>query len=278
MMILKVINNNVISAYDEKGKEIVVMGKGIGFQKKPGDKMDKKLIEKKFSLPDENTSQFEELLKDIPYEHIHTASKIVSYIKSQLSKPLNKNIYITLTDHLNFAVERARLNINIENALLWEIKRFYPEEFKLGLWALRTIKEELNVLLSEDEAGFFALHIVNAEMGGDMRQTMRMPEIIKDIMNIIRYTFGISPDETSLYYERLLTHIKFFLKRMVREPEYKHNKDDDEFNYVMRESFPEEYRCARRINDYIKARLQYEMPDEELTYLTAHIHRIISKD
>ena len=33
MKILKVINNNVVSACDDKGKEIVVMGKGLGFGK-----------------------------------------------------------------------------------------------------------------------------------------------------------------------------------------------------------------------------------------------------
>lgn len=33
MKILKVINNNVVSALDESGEEIVVMGKGVGFAK-----------------------------------------------------------------------------------------------------------------------------------------------------------------------------------------------------------------------------------------------------
>lgn len=33
MQILKVINNNVVSAYNEKEKEVIVTGKGIGFQK-----------------------------------------------------------------------------------------------------------------------------------------------------------------------------------------------------------------------------------------------------
>ena len=40
MKILKIINNNVVSACDEKGKEIVVMGKGLGFGKKSGDILD----------------------------------------------------------------------------------------------------------------------------------------------------------------------------------------------------------------------------------------------
>ena len=39
MRIQRVINNNVISAIDEYGSEIVVMGKGIGFQRRPGQEI-----------------------------------------------------------------------------------------------------------------------------------------------------------------------------------------------------------------------------------------------
>ena len=34
MIITKVINNNVVSSHDEKGIEVIVMEKGVGFQKK----------------------------------------------------------------------------------------------------------------------------------------------------------------------------------------------------------------------------------------------------
>jgi len=43
-------------------------------------------------------------------------------------------------------------NIIIEpqNALLWEIKRFYPQEFQLGIYALELIQDRLDILLSDD--------------------------------------------------------------------------------------------------------------------------------
>lgn len=276
MKILKVINNNVASAYDEDGKEIVVMGKGIAFQKRSGDKLDESLIEKKYSLPDESTSKFESLVKDMPYEHITTASRIISYAGEVLSIPLNQNIYITLTDHLNFAIERVRQGIFIENALLWEIKRFYPEEFQIGMKALDIVERDLGITLSEDEAGFFALHIVNARMGGDMHKTMDLPRIIKDITNVVNYTFGKIPNESNLYYERFVTHLKFFLERVMKGIDYEEGNDD--FNEIVRKKYPESYRCALRIRSYLKARLQYDVPDEEVTYLTMHIQRIYAKE
>lgn len=36
MIIGKIINNNVVSSWDEEGKEIIVMGRGWVFRRKPG--------------------------------------------------------------------------------------------------------------------------------------------------------------------------------------------------------------------------------------------------
>lgn len=50
MRIEKVINNNVISALDDQGREIVAMGRGIGFQKKSGQEIKAAQVEKIFHL------------------------------------------------------------------------------------------------------------------------------------------------------------------------------------------------------------------------------------
>ncbi len=273
MKILKVINNNVVSAYNEQGKEVVVTGKGVGFQKKAGDMINPEQIEKIFRLDDDHTNEFEALIKDIPYEYIRVAGKIISNAKKCLDKKLSKNIYIGLTDHMNYAITRAKQNIRVENALLWEIKRFYHQEYQIGLDALDIIKKELGVSLPEDEAGFFALHIVNAEIGADMRNTAKAPDIIKDVLNIVSYTLGVEMDENSLSYERFITHLKFFLERILSGKTYEEGYY--ELNDMVKDNFPESYRCALRIQTYIKARLHYEVCEEELTYLAVHIQNIV---
>lgn len=50
MIIEKVYNNNVIQVTDDQGQELIVMGRGLGFQKKAGDAIDTSLIEKVFVL------------------------------------------------------------------------------------------------------------------------------------------------------------------------------------------------------------------------------------
>lgn len=273
MQIIKVINNNVISSEDDKGKEIVVMGKGIGFGKKAGEEIEETKIEKVFSLPDESTSQFMQVVKDMPYEYIRTAELVIAYARETLGYHLSKNIYVTLTDHLGYAIERKRQGIVVANELSWEMKKFYNAEFQVGLKALDIVKQELDVELPEDEAGFIAMHLVNAQMGGHMNQSRNMPAMIKDILNIVRYTFQVELDEKSLSYERFVTHLRFFVQRVISREDSERN--DEEFDQLIADRFPRSYECAQKIKSYMKKKLDYEVSDVEISYLAVHIHRVI---
>lgn len=273
MQIIKVINNNVISSEDDKGKEIIVMGKGIGFGKKAGEEIDETKIEKVFSLPDESTSQFMQVVKDMPYEYIRTAELVIAYARETLGYHLSKNIYVTLTDHLGYAIERKRQGIVVANELSWEMKKFYNAEFQVGLKALDIVKQELDVELPEDEAGFIAMHLVNAQMGGQMNQSRNMPAMIKDILNIVRYTFQVELDEKSLSYECFVTHLRFFVQRVISREDSERN--DEEFDQLIADRFPRSYECAQKIKSYMKKKLDYEVSDVEISYLAVHIHRVI---
>lgn len=66
MYVEKVINNNIVSSKDEKGREIVVMGRGIGFQSKLGQRIDTQKVEKVFRMEtDEESEQLKSVLADI---------------------------------------------------------------------------------------------------------------------------------------------------------------------------------------------------------------------
>jgi beta-glucoside operon transcriptional antiterminator len=265
MEIVKVINNNVVSSMDAKGRETIVMGKGIGFGRKTGDVIPEAIIEKVFHLPDDSKNQFENLISDIPYEITKLASDIIAYASGQLGKNLSKSIYITLTEHLSYAIERQSKDVVFQNALLWEIKRYYTREFEVGLHALDMVKDRTGVQFTEDEAATLALHILNAETDGlNMSEAMLMPGIIKDILSIVRYTMNMDIDEKTIAYERFITHLKFFVQRAVTK-EYYDTMD-----------IWEEDSVALRIKSYIATKMKYEVADEELLYLTMHIHRVCS--
>ena len=148
MKVVKVINNNLIKSFDDKNNEVLVMGCGLGFKKVPGDEINESLIEKIYTVNDKtNSSQLIQLLEKIPLEQIQTTNEIISFAKASLGKKLNQNIYITLVDHINFALERQKNGVVIRNALLWEIKKLYNHEFLVGKEALNIISRRLGVSL-----------------------------------------------------------------------------------------------------------------------------------
>ncbi len=71
MKIIKVINNNVVSALDKDAEEVVIMGKGIGFHAKPGQIVDEEQVEKTFRLEDQKSAgQFARLVERLPVEYL----------------------------------------------------------------------------------------------------------------------------------------------------------------------------------------------------------------
>lgn len=273
MEIIKVINNNVVSAKDSEGNEVVLMGKGIGFKAKEGQTVKPEQVEKTFRM-DSQTSfdRFKELLAALPLEHIQVSSQIIEYAKETLGKRLNQNVYITLTDHINFAVERHIQGMSFPNPFLWEVKKFYPSEYLIGEYAVRLIKEKLGIELTEDEAASIALHIVNAEYNTAMNEAMNITAMIRNILDIVRTFLGKDLDEQSLYFSRFITHLKFLAQRAYTKEQL--DSDDPKFMEIITNMYPEEYVCSQRIAKYIEDRYCHTITTEELLYLTIHIKRI----
>ena len=172
----------------------------------------------------------------MPLERVRISDEIISHAKDHLKLKLNQSIYVTLTDHINFAIERVSQGIEPQNALLWEIKRFYPQEFQLGIYALELIHDRLGILLPEDEAGFIALHFVNAEYGTDIRDAVKFPDQMQAIVDIVERDLGILLDESSLHYERFMTHIKFLIQRIYRKELL--FSEDRELSLLMQRKYP----------------------------------------
>ena len=277
IIIEKVINNNIISAYEKSGAEVIVMGRGIGFKKKQGEVVPADQISKIFRIKSRTlTEQFKELLANMPLERVRISDEIISHAKDHLKLKLNQSIYVTLTDHINFAIEKVSQGIEPQNALLWEIKRFYPQEFQLGIYALELIQDRLGILLPEDEAGFIALHFVNAEYGTDIRDAVKFPDQMQAIVDIVEHDLGILLDESSLHYERFVTHIKFLIQRIYRKELL--SSEDRELSLMMQRKYPREYECSVKVAEYIMQATGSRLSEEEIMYLSVHIRRVSTID
>ena len=277
MIINKVLNNNVVTIISENGEGAVVMGRGLAFQKKKGDEIDESKIEKIFVL--ENKSINEKLLtlvNDIPAKYLEIAEDIIKYAENKLSTKLNENIYLTLTDHISFAISRAEKNLEIKNAMLWDIKRLHKDEFDVGIHALRVIKENLNVELPEDEAASIAMHILNGELDQEMPEIVDMIKLIEEILKMVKYHFNIEFDEDSINYYRFVTHLKFFTQRLSSGRYYEDN-DNDLFDMI-KLKYPKSYECTKRIEGFVKQKYNTQLTKEEMLYLIIHTARVVHEN
>lgn len=278
MRIFKALNNNVAVVIDEKDQEKIVMGRGICFKKKAGDDIDPDMIDKMFflSAPDAH-HKFQVLIQDVPMEHIVIGEEIISEAKLRLGKKLNDMVYISLIDHVHTSILRFLDGVTVKNVLLWDIRRFYKDEFQVGLWALDFIEEKCKVRLPDDEAGFIALHLANAQMDqAKMHNMYEITRIMQEIVNIVKYYFQIEFNEDDVYYYRFITHLKFFAKRLIDHNIYEEDDNDDLWD-VIKAKYQNAFRCVEKITKFILKKYEYQLSKEEQIYLTIHIERVVNK-
>lgn len=275
MFIHKVLNNNAVTVIKNE-KECVVMWSGIAFQKKKGDSIDESKINKVFLLDSKsNTDKLINLISEIPIEYIQVAEEIVSYAENTLGKKLNETIYLTLTDHINFAVARYKENIMLRSSILWEIKKFYKDEFNVALKALEIIKERIGIAFLEDEAASIALHIINGQLNqdNDISEIADIMNVVQEVLNIIKYSLKIDLDEDTLNCYRFIVHLKFFAERIFKNNYYE-DTDEDLYNVII-SKYPEAYKCSKKIKEFIARKYGNDISNEEVLYLTIHIQRVI---
>lgn len=272
MIIAKILNNNVVVILDAQQREQVVMGRGLAFQKRAGDTLDESRIEKVFALQsDELIGRLGELMNQIPLEVMTTCDRIIELARSRLGK-LQESLYITLTDHCHYAIERHKKGLAIKNGLLWETRRLYPREFELGQEARAIISQRLNVDLAEDEAGFIALHLVTAQLNSEMPEVMHITKVMQEILNLVKYQLRLEYDESTLSYQRFVTHLKFFAQRMLTRTVVP--DDDETLHCAVKENYSRAWRCAEKVALHLRQAYQRELTTEEIMFLTIHIERV----
>ena len=105
MRIVRKINNSAAVAQDSRGKELIVIGKGIGFPAVPYELTDMSRIDRTFYDID---PRYFEMISTLPQEILLASADITEDAQLVLNTTLNSNLPLTLADHLNFAVERFR--------------------------------------------------------------------------------------------------------------------------------------------------------------------------
>lgn len=274
MVILKILNNNLVIAKNEDGHEVILRGKGIGFQKCRGQEIPDCDIERIFKPVDEMESRhFQELVSQIPLQYLTLSEQIVTLAREEIHLNVTDSILIPLCDHISGTVDRCKSGILLHNPMLWDIQRLYPKEYEMGLRAVALINEAFGIDAEEDEAAFLAFHFVNNQLNSkEAGEIQAITQLISEILQIVELCYQVSLDKDDLSFQRFVTHLKFFAQRLVTK---KAQEDrNDEFFYMIKEKYPQVYHCSVRIGEFLHDKYRYELNQEEMLYLMLHIERV----
>ena len=272
MRVRKAINNNVVSCEDENGRELVVMGRGLGFRVKTGDTIDPSGVEKIFRMDTpEQTHRLEELFTQLPAELLELCNRIIETAKDALGRRLNESIYLTLTDHIQFALNRVKQGMDFPNPLVSEVRMFYPTEYGLGRYALEEIRKGMGVALPEDEAASIALHLVNAEYDTSMNATMRSAQVLQPMIRILENWPGLTRKADPLDSDELIIQIK--LMAMQAFSQVRQDWAGQELVELVKDKFPEAFSCAGAMVRCLEEYCGHAIPAADQAFLAICIQK-----
>ncbi|WP_441650942.1 PRD domain-containing protein [Enterococcus faecalis] len=273
MKIKKVLNQNAVLVLDE-GQEKVAVGKGVGFNKTKNDVLSRQLVERMFVMEPEGLKKLQVLLSQIEDKYFLASEEIIQHAETVLGEKLNEHINIGLSDHIAFAAENIQNNIIVRNKLLSEIEILYSEEFAIAQWAVEYLTQTLEIPFSYDEAGYIAIHIHSARSGRtDNSKSIREVTIVSEIIHLIEQELAIDihDDKNSLSYSRLVNHLRLFIHRFQQN---QYAVLDEEILKVVKKKYAESYEISKKVQVLLMRNFHYQVPNEELGYLSIHIERL----
>ena len=269
--IKKVLNSSVVLVVDERGAERVLLGKGIGFGAKAGEVIEASAVDQVFvALDDADQRNLVELLAQIPPEFVELTRAVVADAEEQGLK-LDPHVYLALTDHLHFAVERQRRGLAVANRLAWEMRSVYPVQYAVGERAVAAMRSRLGVDVPDDEAANVAFHLANAELGKVGIDSLRIVQLIRSVTAIIQHTSGAALDREDLRSARFVAHLQYFAERFFSGGLL---VSSDDFLFTsLSTRYPRAVASAERVRAFVRAEYGADLPNEEVAFLALHIAR-----
>ncbi len=269
--VVKILNNNCIIVIDGANEEErVLTGKGIGFGMAVGKTVTipKDKIERYYVAFDEKLKKdYLRMAEDIDRKVLNACTEVILMAEDKLGK-LNSRLHLVLTDHISFAIERLKMDMEIHNPFLIEIQNLYKQEYQLALEARSLIEKNIGVSFNDDEVGFIALHLYSARQNLEVKETLRHTRVIKELVQLIEADLDVVVDN-DLTYNRLVNHLRGAIERSSQ-----HVSVENPLLNMLKQEFSESYSIAEKIREKIRETLELEMPDEELGYMTIHIDRV----
>ncbi|WP_099156885.1 glucose PTS transporter transcription antiterminator GlcT [Virgibacillus ndiopensis] len=272
IIVQKVLNNNVVIAAHPTYKEVVLIGKGIGFDRKKGDLVPLDIADKTFLLKNEHEKeQYVNLLNYIDKEIIDFMNDVLFYIEERIGQDLNEHIHVALTDHITFAINRVHKNIHFSNPFLFEIESLYPKEYLVAKEVVEMLNTKFAITFPEGEIGFIALHIHSAVTNKSIKDINQHHKLITQLIQVIKDSLEITIEKGNVNYNRLIQHLHRTIERVHLDE--KLGKQNNLAN-MLKKTYPLCYNLAWKLIKVMQKELNREVNETEALYLTIHLQRL----
>lgn len=271
------INNNAVICRDDSGRELVAMGKGIGFDKLP----------RPLALDDVERTfygiepKYYAVLRDLPPDILEFSAKILDLARNELSYDLRPYVVLTLADHLAFARERVLKHIPVQMPLAYDIEQLYPAEYRIGQYTVRRFQKEFRIGLPPGEAVGVAMNLINGRSveltpPQETSEEEQQAEMLEEITEIIEEHFHHIVERSGFNYSRYATHLQYLFGR-IRSGQTIQSENLSMYR-TLREEYPEVAACVEKIAAHIEKKWGCPLTEEEQLYLILHVNRILTKE
>lgn len=278
--IVQVLNNNVAVVHTRSNKQLIVMGRGVAFQKSKGDLINKDRIQKVFEMRDpQAVSDLTTLLANIPIDFITVSYDLIDMVQEKYHFSVESYIYVTLTTHLYAAYERVLQKTEGVNYLP-DLSENYPKAYEIADEILRGFNQKMHVEFPEYERKSIALHFINAHSDKMSQKSLpsvkpnRNQELVDLVQKMLRQNGIERTLQNASDYDRLLIHLRYFVDRLNN-----HQPDTLQISKKMIAAISKEYAPAWQIVDEIgkeaNHKLQISLSLTEKSYLAIHIERLL---
>ncbi|MGX6446267.1 glucose PTS transporter transcription antiterminator GlcT [Neobacillus sp. K501] len=275
LLIDKVLNNNVLIAEHPSYKEVVLIGKGIGFNRKHGEYIDTDSVDKLFVLKNEKEqASYIKLLPFIDNDLLEVIISAIDLIKQRTHSMLNEHIHVALTDHLMFAITRASQGLEMKNPFLVETKTLYRHEYEIASDVVELIKQKTGFALPIGEIGFIALHIHSSITNKNLSDVNQHSQLVSRLVEMVEKQFEIQIDKEGIDYMRLVRHLRFTIERVIKGEKV---EEPDKISSLLKEEYPLCYNLSWKLIKVMQQTLKMKVFDAEAVYLTMHLQRIQKK-
>lgn len=272
--IIKVLNNNGLLVYDERAKrELIFLGNGVGFGKRPTEKLADIKGAKVYSLVTRQKNQSVlKVVNGISPEFIEVAGRIIEEAEKVFHE-VNHEILLPMADHIALAAKRARENRQMANPFTPDIRVLFSGEYSVALKGRDIIREMTGCEITDDEVGFITLHIHAGLSDEQVSVALDTTRIINEGIEMIEEAFGQKLPKDSLAYTRLMSHLYYMIARTRRG-----ETTNVDFNDFIFTNYPKTGEMARAVCRFMEKELKKPVGKEEIGFLAIHIQRVISPE